>query len=68
MCLGLFAQKQNPSEEEFRRQALRLRESRPTAVNLMRAIDRLLEKSSDGAAALFAEALEIFDEDVAVRI
>jgi len=66
LCLGLFAQKQNPSEEEFRRQALRLRESRPTAVNLMRAIDRLLEKSSDGAAALFAEALEIFDEDVAL--
>lgn len=47
--------------------AQNLRESRPTAVNLMAAIDRLLdtaEKSDFSTDKILSKAIEIFDEDV----
>lgn len=49
--------------------ASNLRAARPTAVNLMWAIDRMKHKISDGrpnAQALRDEALAIFDKDVAM--
>jgi len=48
--------------------ALRLRAARPTAVNLMTAIDRLLARTVPRyeAAAVIDEAERIFDEDVAL--
>lgn len=53
------------SPEEVQKQAHALREARPTAVNLMHAIDRLLPFTSD-ARRLTQEAQSIFDEDVSL--
>lgn len=47
----------------LREKALHLRAARPTAVNLMHAVDRLMPKLSD-ASSVVAEAEAIFDEDV----
>jgi len=53
--------------EEFRRQALRLRAARPTAVNLMHVVDRLCAvAASDGVEAVEHVALALYDEDVAL--
>lgn len=57
--------KTKPSVHDYKTTALMLRESRPTAVNLMNAIDRILPvydgaNSGDVAAA----AQDIFEEDV----
>lgn len=67
-CLALarYAE-QGASPDELRAAARALRESRPTAVNLMRALDRMLGDGAD--AALSAErlartAVAIFEEDV----
>jgi methylthioribose-1-phosphate isomerase len=49
------------TREEFRREALKLREARPTAVNLLAAVDRML-----AAGDPVREAERIFDEDVAL--
>jgi len=49
------------SRERIRSEACALREARPTAVNLMVAMDRIL-----GADDVVAEAERIFDEDVAL--
>ncbi len=52
-------------KENLRKKALALREARPTAVNLMHAMDRMirvLEKDGEGAVA--QEAENIFFEDV----
>lgn len=47
--------------------ASRLRKARPTAVNLMNAIDRCTKAFAEGGhEALEAEAFRIFDEDVAL--
>jgi len=57
------------SAKEFRMAAMALRESRPTAVNLMHAVDRMLlafEAHSGSAELLVREAEAIFSEDVAL--
>ncbi len=54
--------------DEVRRQALILREARPTAVNLSWGVDRALTKLDAGAEAILAEALLIRDEDIAACI
>ena len=59
LALGQFAQT-GASADELRVAAIKLRNSRPTAVNLMNAIDRLLENMADIAHT----AEQIFDEDV----
>ena len=60
LCLGRFA-KTCTDSEELKRVALALRAARPTAVNLMWAIDRLLELPPQ---EMFATAIAIFHEDV----
>lgn len=62
LCLGLFAQTSS-DQQAIQAAATRLRQSRPTAVNLMWAIDRLLSKEP---AQMLAEAIAIFTEDVAL--
>jgi len=54
--------------EALRRAAAALREARPTAVNLMWAMDRMTAvlDAGGGAADLEAEAEAIFDQDVAL--
>ena len=51
------------TREKFLEAAHMLRESRPTAVNLAVAVDRLVAKAGD-AKAIVAEAEAIFEEDV----
>lgn len=63
LCLGLFALK--APKEEILVTAQRMRETRPTAVNLMWAIDRLLKKI-DRPTEMWTEALNIFHEDVSL--
>ena len=66
MSLGLYASSDR-SEAEIKAAASALRESRPTAVNLMHAIDRLMRVyGKRGARALLPEAQAIFQEDVAL--
>lgn len=54
------------SNETLRKESSDLRASRPTAVNLMRALDRMdaLLAAGAPAPALAAEAQKVFDEDV----
>jgi methylthioribose-1-phosphate isomerase len=55
--------------EQVRAAALKLRSARPTAVNLMAAMDRLLpllDKGKDSTDRLARAAEAIFDEDVAL--
>lgn len=54
--------------DEVRRQAVLLREARPTAVNLSWGVDRALMKLDRGAAAVLDEALTIRDEDIAACV
>lgn len=61
LCLGLAARHLTP--QATRELAARLRAARPTAVNLMWAIDRLLPLS-ESPESLYQEALQIFTEDV----
>src|SRR5262249_13280250 len=49
---------------DFKAAAKELREARPTAVNLMAAVDRMTKQNS--RSAIIAEAEKIFDEDVAL--
>jgi methylthioribose-1-phosphate isomerase len=56
-------------EKEFRMAAMALRESRPTAVNLMCAVDRMLlasEANQGHVESILSEAAAIFAEDVAL--
>lgn len=64
LCLGLFVEREKPDEASFRKVAHLLRESRPTAVNLMIAIDRLIRVYQESPSSVLAEAVKIFDEDV----
>jgi methylthioribose-1-phosphate isomerase len=59
---------QGTGERDVRGAAARLRAARPTAVNLMGAIDRMLDAVTPhfDADALVAEAAAIFEEDVAL--
>ncbi len=53
---------ENP--DQLRKAAEALRGSRPTAVNLMNAIDRMLPVIPQGPTALIEQAVAIFEEDV----
>jgi methylthioribose-1-phosphate isomerase len=66
LCLGLYVERENPSPSDFERRALMLRQSRPTAVNLMSAVDRLLRVYREEPLGVAREALNIFEEDVAL--
>jgi methylthioribose-1-phosphate isomerase len=61
LCLGLYAQ--DHKGEELQRVAQALRAARPTAVNLMWAIDRLWACAPQ---TMLSEALLIFEEDIAL--
>ncbi|RZA07264.1 MAG: S-methyl-5-thioribose-1-phosphate isomerase [Proteobacteria bacterium] len=52
------------SREALRARANELRAARPTAVNLMHAMDRMIAKLDGGLAAIRAEAEAIYAEDV----
>lgn len=63
--LADWTQKFSPSLQDYKATALMLRESRPTAVNLMNAIDRMLPiYDGKNSPAVLDEAQAIFDEDV----
>lgn len=64
LSLGLYALKNEPKENEFRAAAIALREARPTAVNLMIAMDRMLKLVGRPGAEIYAEAFRIYEEDV----
>lgn len=53
--------KAKPSRESFLLMAQKMREARPTAINLMNAVDRMILASEKD---LFATAVQIFNEDV----
>jgi methylthioribose-1-phosphate isomerase len=59
VSLANFAQKTNANSSEVMTAATALRNSRPTAVNLMNALDRMLKSKN-----LTETATEIFYEDV----
>lgn len=59
LSLGKFLES-GASDQAFREAARHLREARPTAVNLMWAVDRMLAEGTP------AEAERIFEEDVAL--
>jgi methylthioribose-1-phosphate isomerase len=66
LSLALYAEEGNSSEDVIKKAEL-LRQSRPTAVNLMNALDRLIavgEKGAFNSADLTREAENIFEEDV----
>ena len=52
-----------PDDDAVRRDAQRIADSRPTAVNLRWAVDRVLTRLPDGADAVLAEALAILADD-----
>ncbi len=67
-CLSLALWSQNQENRKlFESQADKLKKARPTAVNLMNNIDRILiaaKKSSGDPSIILDTAFEIFDEDV----
>jgi len=75
VCLALNANKTNSLEtlkKETKEAALTLRVARPTAVNLMWAIDKIVEVIDDDSImtaemfkkAVFGKAMEIWNEDI----
>jgi methylthioribose-1-phosphate isomerase len=52
-------------EQTVRAAAARLRDARPTAVNLARGVDRALARLGEGSAAVLAEARAVLDEEAA---
>ena len=50
-------------DARLRREIARLRDARPTAVNLAWAVDRVLPLLPEGRDAVLAEALRVLDED-----
>ncbi|RRS30975.1 MAG: methylthioribose-1-phosphate isomerase [Epsilonproteobacteria bacterium (ex Lamellibrachia satsuma)] len=67
MGVYLLAREFGEDKARIKEEAMILRASRPTAVNLMWAVDRMLdviEKSDDVLADAKAEAIAICDEDV----
>ena len=72
-AFGLYPAARSGGRAEFARAAAALAESRPTAVNLCWAIDRVSRRTSatgeaDLAAAVLAEARAICDEDVELSL
>ncbi len=66
LSLAFWAQDQTDFSK-FKEQAQKLRDSRPTAVNLMNALDRMLQVGEGAgmkASAIMDKALEICQEDV----
>ena len=64
LCLGKYAE-QGATQEQFIQAAFNLKQSRPTAVNLMESVDRLLKLTDPyQVESIVAKAQEIFDEDV----
>ncbi len=65
LSMALFA-KSEMNADDFIAKANHLRQSRPTAVNLMYALDRLIATAKENYSAEFIEneAIEIFDDDV----
>lgn len=55
------------SREEILAAVARVRAARPTAVNLMVCVDRVLTRFDDGLDAVLAEAAEVQREDVAAN-
>lgn len=66
LSLAVWSQKNNPTSQEFLQTVKALRNARPTAVNLMNAIDRVLAKTKQGVdlQVCYSEACDIFAEDV----
>lgn len=67
LSLGLWAQQQAVSLTDYQAEAENLRASRPTAVNLMNALDRMLQVAEDrqmDQKAILEKAIELFNEDV----
>lgn len=67
MGMYLLAREFGNNKESIKRESAHIRSSRPTAVNLMWAVDRMLEvieKSTDVLSDAKAEAILICDEDV----
>jgi methylthioribose-1-phosphate isomerase len=54
-------------DARLRREIARLRDARPTAVNLAWAVDRVLPLLPDGRAAVLAEARRVLEEDEAAN-
>ena len=66
LSLGLWSQNK-PNLNEFLECSQSLRESRPTAVNLMNALDRMnqvAESTDVNSEAIMNKAIELYDEDV----
>jgi methylthioribose-1-phosphate isomerase len=61
LSLADWYQKTKPQRESFVLMAQKMREARPTAINLMNAVDRLLSVSE---SQIVREAESLFDEDV----
>lgn len=67
LSLGNFALAVGGEKHLVEKEATRLKGARPTAVNLIWAIDRLLTKNPDlSPSGVFQEAVRIFEEDVAM--
>ena len=67
MGVYLLAREFGADKERIKKEAMKIRTSRPTAVNLMWAVDRILdviEKSDNVLIDAKAEAIAICDEDV----
>jgi S-methyl-5-thioribose-1-phosphate isomerase len=54
-------------DDEVRREAARIRAARPTAVNLMWAVDRVLAHLPEGTEAVVAAAVELIEADIATN-
>ncbi|MFD3314545.1 S-methyl-5-thioribose-1-phosphate isomerase [Streptomyces sp. NPDC058694] len=63
----LQGQREGWSREEILAAVARIRAARPTAVNLMVCVDRVLTRFDDGLDAVLAEAAEVQREDVAAN-
>jgi methylthioribose-1-phosphate isomerase len=67
LSLALWSQKNQPQLGQFLQVSMSLRQSRPTAVNLMNALDRLnqvAEATKVSTDSILNCALEIYQEDV----
>lgn len=63
-AMGAALAFQNGDERTARSEAQRLREARPTAVNLAWGVDQAVARFADGLDAVIEKALQIRDEDV----
>ncbi|UPZ32279.1 S-methyl-5-thioribose-1-phosphate isomerase [Streptomyces sp. LRE541] len=63
----LQGEREGWSREQVLAAVARIREARPTAVNLMVCVDRVLTRFDDGLDAVLAEAVAVQREDVAAN-